>query len=95
MTTLGAAAGSRVISRVASSPSMPGIRMSMSTTSGPWAAACDTGRLAVGGLADHGDAVGGVEDDAESRADQLLVVDDEHPDRRGRGSAVIALAAAR
>ena len=42
MTTLGAAAGSRVISRVASRPSMPGIRMSISTTSGPWAAACDT-----------------------------------------------------
>ena len=31
-----------MISRVASSPSIPGIRMSISTTSGPCAAACDT-----------------------------------------------------
>ncbi len=42
MTTLGAADASRVISRVASSPSIPGIRMSMSTTSGWWAATADT-----------------------------------------------------
>ncbi len=42
-------------------------------------------RLAVGGLAHHGDAVGGVEDDAEPEAHQFLVVDDEHPDRGGGG----------
>jgi 8-oxo-dGTP diphosphatase len=33
---------SRVICRVASSPSIPGMRMSISTTSGPCAATCDT-----------------------------------------------------
>ena len=44
MTTLGAAAQGRaaVISRVASRPSMPGIRMSMSTTSGASARAAAT-----------------------------------------------------
>ena len=43
------------------------------------------GRLAVGRLPHHGDAVGGVEDDAEPGADQFLIVDHEHPDRVRRG----------
>src|SRR6266702_3489685 len=53
---------------------MPGIRTSMSTTSG---------RSAVAGLAGHGDPVGALEYHAEARPDQFLVVDDEHPDRPG------------
>ena len=40
-----------------------------------------TRRLAVGRLAHHRDALGGVQDDAEPRADQFLVVDHQHPDR--------------
>ena len=60
---------------------MPGIRMSISTTSGSCAGRRRDGRLAVGGLADHGDAVGCAQNDAEPGADQFLVVDYEYADR--------------
>ena len=61
---------------------MPGIRTSIRTTSG-----CSAGRLrqcrrAVGRLAGDGDPFGVVEYHAEPGSHQLLVVDDEHPDRR-------------
>ena len=98
MTTFGAGAASPVISRAASRPSMPGIRISMSTTSGRCGHRGHA-RLAVGGLPHHGDAVGGVKDDAETGPDQFLVVDHEDPDRAlapaGAAQAVIARAAGR
>ena len=40
------------------------------------------GLHAVGGLADHGDAVGGIEYHAEAGPDQFLVVGDHDPDGR-------------
>ena len=46
-------------------------------------------RLAVGGLPHHRDAVGGLQDDAESRADQFLVVDHQHPDQVATGSRAV------
>src|SRR5262249_10251686 len=44
------------------------------------------GRVAVRGLADHRNAVGGLEDDAKARADKFLVIDDQHPDAHRAGS---------
>ena len=62
---------------------MPGIRTSISTTSGWHSSACEHGLLAVGGLA-RDDQVGlGLEDHPEPGADQRLVVDDEDPDLTG------------
>src|SRR5450755_630395 len=85
MTTLGAGENP-VMWRAASRPSIPGIRISISTTSGRWAVTAEIADSAFGGLTHHGDAVGGLEDDAEPGPDQLLVVDHEDPDR-GRRAA--------
>ena len=74
------------IRRVASMPSTPGMRTSISTTSG--ASSLDQrDRLgAVLGLADHLDVVAGVEDHAEAGPHQRLVVGDHDPDGHGAAS---------
>ena len=77
--------------RVASMPSMPGIRMSISTTSGRSARADARRPRPVGGLADHLDVGLRVEDHREAGPDQLLVVGEQHPDRHA-GSARISAA---
>ena len=75
--------GRRAICRVASSPSIAGIRMSISTTSGV-SPADDRERLgAVGRLADDLDVVLGLEHRPEADADELLVVDEDDADRAG------------
>ena len=79
--------------RVASTPSMPGIRTSISTTSG-----CSRGheleRLAsVGGLADHLEVGLGVEDEPEAHAQQLLVVDEDDRGAAHAGAACAGTAA--
>ena len=66
--------------RVASSPSMTGIRMSISTTSGRLVPGQLDRLGAVGRLPDHLQAGIGVDQDAETRADQRLVVGHQHPD---------------
>ena len=63
--------------RVASMPSSSGMRTSISTTSG-----CEAPRLRdrlepVGGLADDLDVLLGLEDHAEARPHERLVVDDQ------------------
>ena len=58
----------------------PGMRMSMSTTSGAWLARQRDGLVAVGGLADDLDVVLGVEQGAEAGPHQRLVVGEQ---RRG------------
>ena len=67
---------------------MPGIRMSISTTSGRGRAASADRLRAVGGLADHLDVGLGVEQRAEAGPDQCLVVGEQDPDHdlpsRGR-----------
>ncbi len=71
---------SSAISRVASMPSMPGMRMSITTTSGRSApASCD--RFGAGaGLADDLQAGGLGDDHAQGRADEGLVVGEDDPD---------------
>ena len=80
MTFVSSHFGSARIRRVASRPSICGIRMSMSTTSGR----VDVGhgdRLdPVGGLADDLEVVGGLDEDAEARAHERLVVRDQDSD---------------
>ena len=66
-----------VISRVASMPSISGMRMSMSTTSGSSSRAMLDGLRAVVGLADDLEVVLDLEDHAEARAHEGLVVGDE------------------
>jgi hypothetical protein len=78
--------------RVASSPSITGIRMSIRTTSGRAALAKSDRLGAVGRLPDHLQAGIGIDQDAETRADQRLVVGHEHPDH-GWPSPVPAAAA--
>ncbi len=73
-------AGSPVICRRASRPSTPGIRMSISTTSGPRVAHEVEGGRAVVGLADDLDVVLGVEEHAEPGAHERLVVGQHDPD---------------
>ena len=63
--------------RVAASPSVPGMRMSISTTSGRCSRARRHGLVAVGGLADDHDVVLGVEQGTEAGPHQRLVVGDE------------------
>ena len=65
---------------------MPGIRMSIRTTSGRCSAAARRARLPVAGLGDDLDVVLQVEDHPQSLADHRLVVGDQHPDRHGAGS---------
>ena len=73
-----------VSSFVASSPSMPGMRTSMITTSGRRRSASATARLAVGGLADDADVRRAAEREAEALAHDLVVVDDQAGDLVGR-----------
>ena len=68
------------IRRVASMPSISGIRMSISTTSGSSSRDAVDACSAVGALADDLDVVLGLEDHAEAGADQRLVVDEQHAD---------------
>jgi hypothetical protein len=88
MITLGGA--TRVLIRwVASIPSTPGIRTSISTTSGRVPGDYVQRRPAVGRLADHLDVLDLVEDHPESGAHEGLVVD-EHDSDHGevaRGTA--------
>ena len=70
--------------RVASSPSTFGMRTSIRITSGSSSAARLERLGAVGGLADDLDVLLGLEDHPEPRADERLVVDDEHADHRAR-----------
>ncbi len=67
-----------VTSRVAVSPSMPGMRMSISTRSGASRAASETAVAPSPTLADHGQVGFGVDDRGESGPDHRLVVDDHH-----------------
>ena len=62
-------------------PSISGMRMSMSTTSGSRPGGAVDGLHAVGALADDLDVGLGAEDHPEARADELLVVDQEDLDR--------------
>ena len=58
-------AGSAQIRRVASTPSISGIRMSIRTTSGTSSCAMATAAVAVGRLADDLDVVGRVHEHAQ------------------------------
>ena len=80
-----AVAGSAPMRRVASRPSISGMRMSISTTSGTVARTTLDGLGAVAGLAHDLEVVGRVDDDREPAADQGLVVGDDDP-----GDAVTA-----
>ena len=72
-----------LIARQASMPERFGIRTSSRTTSGA-AVAARLGALdAVAGLADDLDAVLGGEQHRQPASEQLLVVDDQHPDGLG------------
>ena len=68
------------IRRVASMPSISGMRMSISTTSGLSPRDAVDRLRAVGALAHDLDVLLGVEDHAEAGADQRLVVDEQHAD---------------
>ena len=68
--------------RVASMPSMTGICTSISTTSGRSARACSSAVGAGGGLADHLEVGLDGEHHPEAGAHEVLVVDDEHAQRR-------------
>ncbi len=70
--------------RVASSPSRPGIRMSIRTTSGRWRRVRSDRRLAVGCLGDDLDIRLRLEDHAEPGPDQDLVVGDQDAKVVGR-----------
>ena len=76
--------GSSAIRRVASRPSMPGMRMSIRTTSGTVLAREPHRLVAVGRLADHLDVVLGVEQRAEAGAHERLVVGEQDADHRDR-----------
>ena len=86
---LGRPGAARAAARSRSSPSMPGMRMSISTTSG-WCSGHRAGDLAaVGGLADDRDVVGAREQHRQPGADERVVVDDQDADpvaHRGHGS---------
>ena len=73
------------IRSVASSPSTPGMRTSMSTTSGATPPTRSTASRAVARLADHLDVVAGVEDHPEALANERLVVGDRDPDAHDAG----------
>ena len=92
----GVRAGSATSRRVASIPSMPGIRTSIRTTSGP--VLDGTGRPPASpsaASADHLEVGRGAEDDGQARAEQRVVVGQHHPDRHGSGSTARSREAAR
>ena len=66
--------------RVASSPSITGIRMSIRTTSGRVRLLGVDGLRAVAGLGDDADLRVGLEDHPEAGADERLVVGDQDAD---------------
>ncbi len=74
MTRVSSSAGSATILRVASRPSIPGIRMSIRTTSGRVAVTRVDRLLAVGSLAHDLDVVLRLEQRPQPRAQQCLVV---------------------
>ena len=80
MTLTPARSPSAEIRRVASRPSTPGIRMSISTTSARSRRARSTACRSVGGLADHPRVFGGVDQDPEPGPNQGLVVGEQDPD---------------
>ena len=69
-----------VMAAVAGIPSMPGIRTSISTTSGCRADAMRDAGRPVAGLADHLDVRLGLQDQPEAHPEQGLVVDQQDPD---------------
>ena len=79
-----AVSGAAQIRRVASMPSSSGVRMSISTTCGRWLTGELHRRHTGAGLADRGEAGGGVDEDAEAAAQQRLVVGHQDPDRLGQ-----------
>ena len=70
--------------RVASIPSSSGIWMSITTTSGPVSAMTCRASPAVGRGADHLHAFEGTEERDQTVAHDLVVVDDDDPDRGSR-----------
>ena len=68
------------MSRVASMPSWPGIRTSMSTTSGRSAEHMETAAVPSAASPTTSISVFGVEDQAEAHPDEGVVVDQEHAD---------------
>ena len=72
---------SPVIRRVASTPSISGMRMSIRITSGSSRYRQFHGGPAVGGLADDLDVVGGAQQHGEATPHERLVVGDRHPDQ--------------
>ena len=73
--------------RVACTPSVPGMRTSISTTSGELATTKFTACVAVRGLTDHLKVALGVEDHTKSHPQQLLIVDQENADHRTAATA--------
>ena len=71
---------------VASTPSTPGISMSMSTTSGSSVAGQRHAGVAVAGGADHLDVGHRAQQVGDAAPDDGMVVDDEHADHRRRSS---------
>ena len=61
---------------------MPGMRTSISTTSGRCRRTSRTASSPSRGLGDDGDVAGRLQDHAQPGAHQRLVVDDQHPDHR-------------
>ena len=86
--------GSSLIRSIAVSPSTPGMRRSMSTTSGRSRRTASTAAAPSWASLDDLQVVGGAEDRAQVRADHRLVVDDHHPDGHGQDPAAGADAAA-
>ena len=85
--TRGGAGDPATIRRVASMPSMTGIRTSISTTSGASERTAETRGDPVRDRADHLEVVLQVQDRGEAVADQLLVVGEQHPDVSRRAPA--------
>ena len=71
------------IRRVASTPDMPGIDRSISTTSGRSAAAISSACVPLAAPPTTVDVVGEVEQPGHAGAQQGVVVDEQHPDRAG------------
>ena len=74
--------------RVASTPSSRGMRMSITITSGAALAACSIASRPSAASDDDLDVGLAVEDHAEARAHQRLVVDDQHADRHSPALAL-------
>ena len=74
-----------------SMPLLPGMTMSIRTTSGLCSSASNTARSAFGRLADRLDVLLGVEHAPEARADDGVVVDDENADGHGSGTSATSV----